>query len=258
MNPFADQYKMLSNSELLWVIENPNDYQPIAVKAAESELVDRQLTADQFADARAENENQKNKKQAQIERKQAFEKNLKSTISSLGDAINPIQKQSPSVKKVISIISVVISLMFLVQILSLFSLLKFMFTDKSGIWDLSMVIYFLIIGLLPIGIALFWFRKKIGWVILTGYIVYSACYSIISLIELISIRYPENSPINNLFPSMSPTPILFKIFFFGGILWVLCRIDMRSIYRIEKRAMFITICSSFSFTILLYLFHALV
>jgi hypothetical protein len=44
MNQYTELYKPLSNSDLLKIINNPNDYQLSAIEAAKSELADRQLT----------------------------------------------------------------------------------------------------------------------------------------------------------------------------------------------------------------------
>ena len=258
MNQYTELYKSLSNSDLLKIINNPNDYHLSAIEAAKSELADRQLTEVELESANAENEIQESKKQAQIEKKQALKNNFRSTISSIGNTINPIQKEPLTKNKIIIIIGLVFSLMFLVQVFSLWGLIKFMFTNKSAIWDLSMVIYFLILISLPLGTVLFGFRKKIGWVVLSVYIGYSACYSIILFSELIFIHHPENPFITNLFPPISPLPILLKTLFFGGMLWAMCRDEIRSDYHIDKKTLFITTGFATCLTVVLFFSHLLV
>ena len=48
MNPFSDIYKALSPTELIKIIDNPDNYQPLAVEAASSELTSRQLSDEEI------------------------------------------------------------------------------------------------------------------------------------------------------------------------------------------------------------------
>ncbi len=44
LNEFAERYKEISNSELLEILENPLQYQALALEAAKSEFTTRQLS----------------------------------------------------------------------------------------------------------------------------------------------------------------------------------------------------------------------
>ncbi|ANQ51690.1 hypothetical protein MY04_4352 [Flammeovirga sp. MY04] len=44
MNEFKERYKSFSNIDLLRIIENKSEYQPIAIEAAEAEIEERNIS----------------------------------------------------------------------------------------------------------------------------------------------------------------------------------------------------------------------
>jgi hypothetical protein len=56
-NPFSEQYKKLSNPELLEILDSPDDYQSLAIEAAKLELANRNLLPEQINEAQAYNKN---------------------------------------------------------------------------------------------------------------------------------------------------------------------------------------------------------
>ena len=54
MNPFTERYKTLSNTDLLKIIDNGADYQPLAVETAYTELENRKLAPEVLENAKAE------------------------------------------------------------------------------------------------------------------------------------------------------------------------------------------------------------
>ena len=54
MTDFTEKFKTYSNTELLKIIDNPDLYQPLAVETANSIIASRQLTDQEFANAKAE------------------------------------------------------------------------------------------------------------------------------------------------------------------------------------------------------------
>ncbi len=143
----------------------------MAVEAAQVEIDSRQLTQDQLSDAKA---TQKLSRQDEAKKQKSIEDKFKYIAYSLADTFNLIQKENPTTEKLIKQIALFISLLFLYQLYTEFSTLKFMFTNGSGKGDSSMVLYLLPFFILPTAGLLFWLREKIGWIHATIYFSYTA------------------------------------------------------------------------------------
>jgi hypothetical protein len=255
MNQFSEPYKSLGNSDLLKIIGNPNDYQPLAVEAAKVELTARQLTIDELEIANKEYEIQQGKEQAKIEKKRALENIAKKTLFSMLEII----KRPPSKRKIKTIISIIFILIFLVHMVSNIGLIDYMFSGDQSLWDFSMVTFLLPILLIPMGLLFFWLHKKVGWIVLSVYIIYSICYSIIESFELFYIQSLEGVSISKIYSPMLLFPFLcFNIIFFVGVQWAMCRNDIRSDYYINKKTLFLTIGLTACLTAVLHFSNSLV
>ena len=239
MNPFTERYKTLSNADLLKVTDNPSDYQPMAIEAAESALNQRQLTAAELEKAKAENQVKKQEKQEQTDKKIAFENKIKDIGSSIADVINPIQRTPPSANRVIAILSIVFGVLFLYQVYNQFGFIKYMLTYKDAKWGFEMILYFLPLILLPLATFLFWRRKKTGWILFSIFFTFSALGAVVAFISALKLNRTVYG-INNILPPVSPVPILMNILFFGGCLWLIYKNDIREIYAVDKRAIIIS------------------
>jgi hypothetical protein len=252
MNPYTELYKSLSNSDLLRIINNPDDYQPLATEAAKSEFTARQLTAEELAIANNENEIWENTERAKIEKKRALEKIAKTTLFSMGDII----KRPTAKRKIKIIISIILILIFIFQAFSRVDLLTFMFTYDNARWDLPTAFLFIPWLAILIGLLLFWFRKKAGWVILSVYITYSACYWIIEFLVWTFREYPERLLLKKVISPMTYLPSLFLIILlFSGMLWAICRDDIRNDYLINRKTSLLIIGLSFVITVAFYWLH---
>src|ERR1700723_3265365 len=105
MNSFAEKYKTLSTAQLLEIIDTPENYQPLAITAAEDELLTRNLSIAEIAEARAENGARNAEKEARSEKKKAFEDKIINAAGSVIDTISPVQKTPASANRVILLIS---------------------------------------------------------------------------------------------------------------------------------------------------------
>jgi hypothetical protein len=252
MNPYTELYKSLSNSDLLRIINNPGDYQPLAIEAAEYELAVRQLSIEELAIANNENEIRKNRERAKIKKKRALENIVKTTLFSMGDII----KRPAPKRKIKLIISIILILIFIFQAFSRVDLLKFMFTYDNARWDLPTAFLFIPWLAILIGLLLFGFRKKAGWIILSVYITYSACYWIIEFLVWAFREYPESLLLKRVISPMTYLPSLFlTILFFSGMLWVICRNDIKNDYHINRKTSLLTVGLSFVITIAFYWLH---
>jgi len=252
MNPFTDQYKKLSNSELLWIVNNPDDYQLLAIDAAKTELASRQLTLEEMTIAENEVKVRHNAERAKTEKDLALKNILKKTMNSMADII----KRPAPKYKIKVILSIILSLIFLFQAFSRIDLLKFMLTYNDARWDLPTVFLFIPWLTIIIGLLLFWFHKKAGWIVLSAYIAYEACYSTIEFFVWTFQDYPESPLLKRAISPMTYLPSLFFLaLFFSGMLWAICRGDIRSDYHISRKSSLQTIVFSFIATALLCWLH---
>lgn len=226
---------------LLDIIDNPSNYQPLAVEAARFEIDSRQLTREQLSDAKAKQDLRRQDKANNQQKFKDIENKVKSVGSSYADTFNLIQKETPTTDKFIKLISLFIGGLFLYQLFKEFDMLKFMLTDDGGKWDFSIVLYFLPFIILPSAGLLFWFRKKIGWTLATIYFSYTAAGAVpLFIVEL--NRKPTGMPaLDTLFPTTSPIVYIGTLLLFGGLTWTLCKENMREVYQVDKKSMFIAL-----------------
>lgn len=241
MTDFTEKFKTYSNTELLKIIDNPDAYQPLAVETAHSILSSRQLTDQEFANAKAELETQRQDKEAQDKKKKDFENKLKNIGASVLSTVNPIQFETPNTDKTIKIVSIVFGGLFLFQLYKEFGMISFMFTDNKAKWDFSMVLSFLPLIIVPTATVLFFKRKKLGWTLLVIFLTYSAVSSVELFIHTLNMQ-PSGIPVlDNIFLQISPTTYLLALLFFVGTLWTICKEGIRKVYTIDKKYMFKTI-----------------
>jgi hypothetical protein len=250
MNQFTERYKSFTNSDLLRVIENQSDYQPEAVEAAKTEINQRNLPDQELSEAKSELEAERQEKKKQNEKRAEVERKVKSLGTSVFDTINQIQESAPTTERLIRLVTIVFGLIAVFKWYSQFGLVKFMLTDNSAGWDLSMVEYFLPLILLPIALILFWLRKKSGWILMAAYLTYSTIGAF-GLIIMTWNMGPLGIPaIDNLFPQTSPTTQILTTLFFGGTLWVLTKKEIKEHFNIKRQTTIAIIAIAGIFTII--------
>jgi hypothetical protein len=132
--------------------------------------------------ATIELESELHQKHLQQEKRAENERKMKSVLTSVIDAINPIQTTAPTAERLIRMITIVFGLITLARWYNEFGFVVYLFTDKSGGWDFSIVEYLFPLILLPLAIILFGFRKKSGWILMAVFLTYSATNTIGSTI----------------------------------------------------------------------------
>lgn len=108
-------------------------------------------------------------------------------------------------------------------------------------WDFSMAEYFFPIILLPIGVFLFWKRRMIGWILLSIFLAYSALNTIILFFMNLDRQSSGISTLEEIFPILSPAVYLMTLLFFGSFFYLICKQDVRAIFKVPKRAIRLTI-----------------
>jgi hypothetical protein len=238
---FNEKFKTYSNTELLRIIDNPDGYQPKAVETAKTIFSDRQLTEEEIKIAKDELEIERQEKLIKEQKKRAVEDKFKNIGKSILDNLNPIQNETPTTEKTIRIISLLFGGLFLFQLYREFGMISFMFTDSSIGWDFSIVLYFLPLVVVPTATVLFYKRKKIGWLLLTMFLTYSAVSAIGLFIFTVNMKPSGFEALDGLFPQTSPTTHIMTFLFFAGTIWVISREKIRTVYKITKQTMILTI-----------------
>lgn len=240
MTNFSEKFSTYSNTDLFRIIQNPDDYQPLAVQTAENIIATRQLSEQEIENVKAELYLQKQEKELEDQKKKGFENKLKDIGTSITEAANPIQTEAPNTEKLIKIISFVFSGLFFYYLIIQFDLIRFMFSSSDADWDFSMVVLFLPMIIILISTPLFYKRIKLGWTLLTIYITYSAT-STLMLLYLDLNRKPSNNTIlESLVPQNPITVYLGSLLFFCGFLTIMCKENIRAVYKVDRQAMFIT------------------
>src|SRR5262245_21210068 len=91
-NSFSNYYKSVGNAELLAILENPADYQPEALEAAQSEWNQRQLSLNDIDEARRLLALSQQNQSKQNEKIRAVEQRTKEKLISIVDKFNPVRE----------------------------------------------------------------------------------------------------------------------------------------------------------------------
>jgi hypothetical protein len=151
--------------------------------------------------------------------------------------------------QIIKIVSILFAGLFLFQLYKEFGMISFMFTDSKAKWDFSMILYFLPLVLVPVAIILFFKRKRAGWTLLAIFLTYAAVSSVGLFILTLNMEPSGIPALDSLSPQASPATQIFNLLFFAGILWVICKHNIREIYFVDKKYMFKTIGISVVLTV---------
>jgi len=237
---FILKYTSYSNLELLKIIDNPGDYQPVAVDAAKAIFKSRNLSETEIAIAK-EALSALNQEKADKElRNKQLETKVKAFGASVLTTVNPIQTEVPGIEKTIKIISYFFAFVFLFLVYIEFAVIMDLIENIATEFDFSVLVYFFQILIIPTAAILFYKRKKIGWTLLAGYLLLAAFFSLVFFIIGINVEATSNILFENETSGSTPAAFLLTLVFFGGILWVICKEEMRKIYTVDKKYMFLT------------------
>lgn len=241
MTEFTELYQKLSNSELLKIISEAEKYNPIAVETAKTEIESRQLTEQELNQAKSQIAEKENDKKREIEKRKQREEKIKNSTSTLFDTINPIQNGIQTPEKIIRLTILIFGGLAIYRLYQQLGMFQIIYHEGFSDWDLSMVEYFFPIVILPIAVILFWKRKKLGWILLSIFLSYSALNAIVLFFMNLG-RQPSGIPaLENLFPTVSPVVYVMTLLFFGGFLFLNCKAEVRNIFKITKATMTVTI-----------------
>lgn len=236
---FGEKFKSYSNTDLLRIIENPDDYQSQAVEAAKTVFSERQLSEMEIKTAKDELELE-NQENARKERQKQTEKEK---VNKIGDAIfqqiNPVQTETPTSGRTIKAISLFLAGLFLFQLYIKYGMIKFLFTSSYAKWDFSVVLDFFPLLIIPLAAILFYARKKTGWFLLTIFLTFTAVSAIGGFI--LALKMNQSGWVSLVGPHISPSISILSFTFYAGLVWTICREKIRSIYSVSQRSMVLTV-----------------
>ncbi len=226
-NQFTDTYRRLPDEKLINILENPKDYQPLAIETAKFELANRGLSETQISEIKKTIADVKNRLvDEELKRKEKIAR-ARNTADKTLSILDPLVEKTPD--RSIKLISLALGLLALGKIISNFSLTGIMMEDSSE-WDFSTAFYFLDLLFLPIAIIPFWKKRKIGLTLLSIWLLYIAISSIWFFISLFS-RLDEPSALLSIFPLPDLTTILMAIIFSLGLLYFINKKTTRRLFR---------------------------
>lgn len=241
MTEYTELYQRLSNSELLTIIAESEKYSPIAVETAQKEIENRQLSDVELDQAKSKIAQKKTAKLHEIEKRREHEKKIKKNVSTIFDTLNPIQNGIQTPEKIIRLSVLIFGGLAMYRLLDQFEMFQFLLANSEAEWDLSMVEYFIPVILLPIAVVLFWRRRKIGWILLSIFLMYSALNAIILFFMNLGTQPSGIPALEEIFPTVSPAVYFMTLLFFGGFLYLICKQGVRNIFKVPKQTMHLTI-----------------
>jgi hypothetical protein len=242
MNPadFSEYYKTLSTLELLIILENPGDYQLPALEAAKREMQNRELSPNEINAVKEQMEAARLQKEKQKEKVKVIEDTIKKAGNTIIDTLNPIQSGIPTTDKLIRFIVIAYGGIFIFQLLTETRSIIATVKDIAD-YPVETIFYLLPFVILPVGLFYFWKRKKRGWVLLGIFITYFIVHACWMLYEYFTWTSSGNEFFDMLLPVTSPVSSWVQLLVLGGTLFVICKREIREIYKIDKQSMLLTI-----------------
>lgn len=253
---FTEKFKTYSNTDLFRIVDNSIDYQQNAVETAKAILAERNLSEEEIQFSKKELELEREQKLAKEAKRKAIEDNIKTLGKSMLEVANPIRNEPPTTTKTINIISLIFGLMFLYALIQEFDMIIDLVINSSSNWGYYGIIYIGEFIFIPTAIILFYKRKKYGWFLFVIFISYSAISFFGWFLFMLTLDRGDFFEMSIFIEMTAPTTYLVIFLFYVGIIWVVQKENVRTIYGINKKygIMTISITALITTLILTYLF----
>ncbi|MBO9565239.1 MAG: hypothetical protein J7621_20860 [Niastella sp.] len=221
---FYDQYKLLSNVELLKIVRNPAGYQPAAVEAAAQLLAEREVPQTDIDEAETYFQEIEEKAKSKAEKINAYREKA-------ADFLEPITHPGPDIKAVkwLNIFLVVVALNYLWTLyLTVSSFIRISACRNCG-FDYTHGLQGLYLLYIPVVFYLLIKRKRWGWILLFADNVITFIIGLWSSVAFFRYLHIHRG---------DPTTFLLTIFLHGGLAFFLWRKDISAFFGVtdkEKR-----------------------
>lgn len=238
---FAQLYKTWPADQLLDIINNPGDYQPVALEVARMELDSRRLSGAEMESAVAIQAGRQQEKADRQRKAASVKQSIQSAGTTIAEALRPAEQSTNTADRAIKYLALLLGGLALWELYTEFRYLAAMFTDASAEWDLSACLHFLPLFVFPCAALLLWFRKKGGWVLAMGFFSMSAISVLMTLILAIWSRVIHTQLYDSFFSPPSPLRFIVPLIIHCGAIWFLSKANIRSVFRISKPVLILTI-----------------
>jgi hypothetical protein len=236
LNDFTEHYQKISNTELLAILDSPEEYQELAVEAAKEELNRRSLSEKEINEARQPLELKKEQKIKQVEKVKQFESVIKTAGQNFIDTINPIQSKIHSEEKTINLIVIILGGIFLFQVIKDFNLHIAVILDFPR-FPMESIMHILPLLTLGTGTFLFWKKKKNGWILLSIFLTFSIVTALGIILRTLTWKPSRLPNLDSIFPRPDPLIYIVALVFLTGAIMLLCKSTIREVYSIDKQKM---------------------
>ncbi|NMH29251.1 hypothetical protein [Flavobacterium silvaticum] len=240
MTNFTELFTTYSNLELLQIIDSPDRYQPLAVETAKTIWESRQLSEVDIQIAQEELANLKQEKEKQIQKRKDIGNKMEHIADTVFSPITMNPTENLGLQKIINFISVVFGVLFLIEVFKKFGMLRFVISEDQTKLDMEMILFFMPLLVVPLATILFFRRKKMGWVLLAGFLTYSV-FTTARIFLLVWNMQQTGFSGNSIFPQASPVSYLLVLLFFTGNLVAICTKGIREIFFIRLKEMIMLI-----------------
>lgn len=245
MEEFLKKYKLYPTKKLLRILEESENYQRMAVLAAEIELDTRAVSQEEIDIVKKEVQREK----AHLARKAAENKAAKEKAKSMGEeffkTISPIQVEPQTTNRKINAILICLVFLSIVALIENYGFFQYSFyLGENGI-DPAIIAIFLFTLVPLITTPLWGLRKKTGWILLAFHLITIITGSIISFFASLSrwlnlkFIYKDPSTVDFETTQISfvgnPIQHLVIVALFLGFLWFISQPDIKKVFKIERQ-----------------------
>jgi len=236
---FSEYYKTISDSELLFILENKNDYQQAAIEAAERELERRQLSPTELENLKKDLAQKKFDQEEKKQKQHAVQQTVREKLSSVLESLNPVHAELPTAEKTIRLIIVIWAFLALYQLVADYRIemdwIKG-FPSRPFIYSILLFPYIM----LPLSIYHLWRRTSLGWTLFAIYITYLSLTELASFYLAITWKPSGIRWVDEVYHPSLPKIVL-RLVFVAGTFYVMCTQKIRDYFLITKNKMFLTV-----------------
>lgn len=254
MNQFTDKYKTLPNLDLIKILDNSKDYHPGAIEAAKAEVSLRNLDKEELNQIKLILNDLKEKEKQKFTELKEREQRVKKLGKDLFKKIDPSKNESPNREAFILALTLIFSLLSIIQIFTSLGYLEGLIKSSATEWDASIIINIVHLLLIPVSTVLFWQRKTLGWILLMGIFTLIVSVNIPFLItEYIPVVYHTQIVVFDYYTNPY-WGFTFNIFYIACF-FILINREIRAYYKISRTNMFqvIFIAASISLVLIILL-----
>jgi hypothetical protein len=238
---FDEYYKELTNTDLFAILDNAEAYQPLAVEAATKELNLRQLSQIQIEEARLPQLAAKLQKGEKIEKARVLREKMQTVGESIFSSVKQSDTKEDIINKIILWLVIVYCVYFLTSLPAFFRMCRDVFASTDDVLlplnsiPFQFVLFLIPQLVLPIALLMFWKRKHTGWTLMVIYVTFIGTTDLTYLYRIFSRK--QDHFYHNLFKTHITALDIFGLFIVLSTLYVLCRKDIRDIYKIDMSKM---------------------